>query len=58
MRVMRERLDYVQKENCQKKTRSTSFCDNNDEDLKMLGLTPIEYLFANLDLEKEGTGDE
>ena len=31
---------------------------NNDEDLKVIGVTPIESLFANINLYKDGTGDE
>ena len=31
---------------------------NNDEDLKVICVTPIESLFANIKLDKEGTGDE
>ena len=40
------------------KACSSSFCDNNDEDLKVIGVTPIESLFANIKLYKEWTGDE
>ena len=31
---------------------------NLDEDLKVIGVTPIESLFDNIKLDKEGTGDE
>ena len=41
-----------------KKACSSSFHDNNDEDLKVIGLNPIESLFANIKLDKEGTGDD
>ena len=34
------------------------FCENNDEDLKVIGVTHIESSFANIKLDKEGTGDE
>src|SRR5215216_2138935 len=39
------------------KTCSSSFRENNDEDLKVIDLTPIESLFSNIDLNKYGTGD-
>ena len=29
-----------------------------DEDLKEIGVTPIESLFANINLDKDGTGDK
>ena len=31
---------------------------NHDEGLKVIGVTPIESLFANIKLDKEGTGEE
>ena len=31
---------------------------NNDEDLKVIDVTPIEYLFSNINLDKDGTRDE
>ena len=31
---------------------------SNDEDLKVIDVTPIEQLFSNIDLDKDGTGDE
>ena len=34
------------------------FCENNDEDLKVIDVTPIESLFSNINLDKDGTGDE
>ena len=37
---------------------SSSFCENNDEDLKVIDVTPIEYLFSNINLDKDGTRDE
>ena len=39
-------------------TCSSSFRENNDADLKVIGVTPIDSLFANKKLDKEGTGDE
>ena len=39
--------------------RSYSFHENNDEDLKVIDVTPIESLFyKNINLDKDGTGDE
>ena len=32
-------------------------CDNNDEDLKVIDVTPIESLFANINFDKDGTRD-
>ena len=40
------------------KACSSSFHDNNDEDLKVIDVTPIEFLFSNVYLDKDGTGDE
>ena len=40
------------------KACSSSFHDNNDEDLKVIDLTPIESLFSNLNLDKDGTRGE
>ena len=37
---------------------SSSFRENNDEDLKVIDVTPIESLFSNMNLNKDGTGDE
>ena len=31
---------------------------NNDEDLKVIGVTTIEYFFANIKLDQDETGDE
>ena len=31
---------------------------NNSEDLKVIDVTPIESLFSNVNLDKDGTGDE
>ena len=36
----------------------SSFHDNNDEDLKVIDVTPIKSLFSNMNLDKYGTGDE
>ena len=40
------------------KAFSSSFRENNDEDLKVIDVTPIESLFSNINLDKDGTGDE
>ena len=40
------------------KACSSSFCENNDEDLKVIDVTPIESLFSNINFDKDGTGDE
>ena len=34
------------------------FYRNHDEDLKMIGTSPIEYLFTSLNINDKGTGDE
>ena len=40
------------------KACSSSFHDNNDEDIKVIDVTPIDSLFSNINLDKDGTGDE
>ena len=35
-----------------------SFHNNNDEDLKVIDVTPNESLFSNMNLDKDGTGYE
>ena len=40
------------------KVCSSTLCDYHDEDLKVIGVTPIESLFDNIKLDKEGTRDE
>ena len=40
------------------KACSSISCENNDEDLKMIDVTPIEYLFSNINIDKDGAGDE
>ena len=37
---------------------SSSFHDNKDEDLKVINVTPIKYLFCNMNIDNDGTGDE
>ena len=40
------------------KACSSIFRENNDEDLKVIDVTPIESLLSNVNLDKDGTGDE
>ena len=40
------------------KACSSSFHDNNDEDLKVIDVTPIKSLFSSVNLDKDGIGDE
>ena len=40
------------------KACSSSFHDNNDEDLKVIDVTPIKSLFSYMNLDNYGTGDE
>ena len=37
------------------KARSSSFHDNNDENLKVIDVSPIKTLFSNMNLDKDGT---
>ena len=37
---------------------SSSFHDNKDEDLKVIYVSPIKSFFSNINLDKDGTGDE
>ena len=46
------------KKDCFVKACSSSFHDNNDEDLKVIDVTPIKSFFSNMNLDKDGTGDE
>ena len=57
MKVRREPLGCVLRENDQKKYVLLVFAII-DEDLKEIGVTPIESLFANIKLDQYGTGDE
>ena len=40
------------------KVCSSISCDNNDEDIKVIDVPPIKSLFSNMNLDKDGTGDE
>ena len=42
------------KRDCFVKACSSSFCENNVEDLKFIGVTPIESLFYNINLDEDG----
>ena len=46
------------KKDCFVRACSSSFHENNDEDLKVIDVTPIKSLFSNMNLDKDGTGDE
>ena len=46
------------KKDCFVKACSSSFHENNDEDLKVIDVSPIKYLFCNMNLNNDGTGDE
>ena len=48
---MRDKKDWFVK------ACSSSFHDNNDEDLKVIDVSPIKSLFSNVNLDKDGTGD-
>ena len=40
------------------KACSSSFHDNDGEDLKVIDVSPIKSLFSNMNLDKDGTRDE
>ena len=40
------------------KACSSSSYENNDEDLKVIDVSPIKSFFCNMNLDKDGTGDE
>ena len=46
------------KKDCFVKACSSSFHENNDEDLKVIDVSPIRSLFCNMNLDNNGTGDE
>ena len=45
------------KKDCFMKACSSSSYENKDEDLKVIDVSPIKYLFCNMNLDKHGTGD-
>ena len=46
------------KKDCFVKACSSSFHENNDEDLKVIDVSPIKSLFCNMNIDNDGTGDE
>ena len=46
------------KKDCFVKACSSSFHENNDENLKVIDVSPIRSLFCNMNLDNNGTGDE
>ena len=46
------------KKDCFIKASSSSSHENNDEDLKVIDVSPIRSLFCNMNLNNNGTGDE
>ena len=46
------------KKDCFLKVCSSSFLENNDEDLKVIDVYPFRSLFCNMNLNNNGTGDE
>ena len=46
------------KKDCFVKACSSSFHENNDEDLKVIDVFPIKSLFCNMNIDNDGTGDE
>ena len=46
------------KKDCFVRACSSSFHENNDEDQKVIVVSPIKSLFCNMNLNNEGTGDE
>ena len=55
---MKEPLGCMLKKDCFIKACCSSFDDNKDEDLKVIDVSPIKYLFCNMNLDNDGTGDE
>ena len=57
--VCKERTARMRaKKDCFVKACSSSFHDNNDEHLKVMDVSPSKSLFFNMNLDKDGTGDE
>ena len=46
------------KKDCFVRVCSSNFHDIRDEDLKVIDVSPIKSLFYNMNLDKDGTGDE
>ena len=45
------------KKDCFIRACFSNFHDNNDEDLKVIDLTPIKSLLCNMNLDKYGSGE-
>ena len=58
MSVRKEPLDCVLKNDSFIKVCSSSFHENNDEDLKVIDASPIRSMFCNMNLDNYGTDDE
>ena len=46
------------KKDCFVKACSSSFHDNNDEDLKVIDVSPIKSFFCNMNVDNDGIGDD
>ena len=46
------------KKDCFIKACSSSFHENNDEDLKVIDASPLRSMFCNMNFDNNGTGDE
>ena len=46
------------KKDCFVKACSSSFHENNDEDLKVIDVSPTKSLFCNMNLDNDGTGSK
>src|SRR3989337_3899329 len=51
-------ISYKQTTLVNKMAAKPESCENNDEDLKVIGVTPIASLFSNINVDKYVTGDE
>ena len=51
MERIRARHEFLEK------ALTPSFYHNNDEDTKMIGMSPIESLFSNIKLDEKVTGN-
>ena len=58
MSAKKEPLDCVLRKIAFIKACSSSFHENNDEDLNVIDVYPIRSLFCNMNLDNNGTGDE
>ena len=58
MSAKKEPLGCVLRKIAFVKACSSSFYDNKDEGLKVIDVSPIKFLFFNINLDNYGTGDE